>query len=114
MTKSPPRSERNPIFDKLDWLSVNQLIAYHTLLQVYKIRKSKEPEYLYEIFSKENRNGNIIVTNTDLSLAKISFTFRGSELWNSLPGNIKTSQKISIFKKACRKWVKDTVPRFCT
>ena len=114
VTKSPPRSERNPIFDKLDWLSVNQLIAYHTLLQAYKIRESKEPEYLYEIFSKENRNGNIIVTNTDLSLAKISFTFRGSELWNSLPGNIKTSQKISIFKKACRKWVKDTVPRFCT
>ena len=44
VTKSPPRSIRNPMYDQLDWLSVNQLVAYHTLIQVYKIRKSEEPE----------------------------------------------------------------------
>ena len=41
VTKSPPRSERNAMYDKLDWLTVNQLVAYHTLLQVFKIRKSQ-------------------------------------------------------------------------
>ena len=114
VTKSPPRFERKLMFDKLDWLSVTQLIAYHTLIQVYKIKKSKEPEYLYEFLSRENRNGNIIVTNTGLSLAKSSFTFRGPELWNSLPVNVRNSNKIAVFKKGCRKWVKDTVPRFYT
>ena len=38
-SKSPPRTERNPMYDKLDWLSVTQLTDYHTLLQVNKIRK---------------------------------------------------------------------------
>ena len=28
VTRSLPRSRRSPMFEKLDWLSVNQLIAY--------------------------------------------------------------------------------------
>ena len=114
VTRSPPRSRRIPMFEKLDWLSVNQLIAYHTLIQIFKIRKSRQPEYLYEIVGRDNRNGHIIVSNTDLSLAKTSFTFRGPELWNSLPVTIRNSEKIRVFKKTCRKWIKETVPRFST
>ena len=30
--RSPPRSARDPMFDRLDWLSVDQLVAYHTAL----------------------------------------------------------------------------------
>ena len=103
-----------PMFDRLGWLSVNQLVTYHTVLQVFKIRKSQEPEYLYDILGIDNRNGHIIVTNTGLSLAKKSFTFRGSELWNNLPSDIRKIQKIGTFKKACRDWVKDNIPRFLT
>ena len=114
VTRSPPRSKRIPMFEKLDWLSVNQLIAYHTLIQIFKIRNSRQPEYLYEIVGRENRNGHIIVSNTDLSLAKNSFTFRGPELWNSLPVNIRNSEKIRVFKKTCRAWIKETIPRFLT
>ena len=112
VTRSPPRSVRNSMFDKLDWLSVNQLVAYHTLIQVYKIRSCREPEYLSEILRNDNRNGNIIIPNSDLSLAKKSFSFRGAQLWNSLPVQIRSCLKISQFKKASRKWVKDQVPRF--
>ena len=114
VTKSPPRSERKSMYDKLHWLSVNQLVVYHTLLQIFKIRKSQQPEYLFEILGKDNRNGHIMITNTELSLAKKSFTFRGPELWNKLPKDIRNSQKIGNFKKACRNWVKENIPRFFT
>ena len=63
------------MYDRLDWLSVNQLVIYHTVLQVFKIRKSQQPEYLFEILGKDNRNGHIIVTNTELFLAKKSFIY---------------------------------------
>ena len=59
VTKSPPRAVRNVMYEKLGWLSVNQLIAYHTLIQVYKIRTSSEPEYLSEVLKNDNRNGKI-------------------------------------------------------
>ena len=44
--RSPQRSVKNTMYDKLDWLTLNQLVTYHTLIQVYKIRTSGEPEYL--------------------------------------------------------------------
>ena len=112
VTRSPPRSSRHPMFDKLDWLSVNQLAAYHTLIQVYKIRANGEPEYLHEFLRNDNRNGNIIIPNTELSLAKKSFTFRGAALWNSLPIQIRKCLKIGSFKKLCRKWVQVNIARF--
>ena len=46
VTHSPPRAERLAMYSRLKWLTVNQLIAYHTLLTVFKIRQSGEPEYL--------------------------------------------------------------------
>ena len=77
VTKSPPRSERKVMYDRLDWLTVNQLVAYHTLLQIFKIRKSYQPEYLFEILGRCNRNGNILITNTELSLAKKGLHLEG-------------------------------------
>ena len=46
VTHSPPRSDRLAVYSGLNWLTVNQLITYHTLLTVFKIRQSGEPEYL--------------------------------------------------------------------
>ena len=44
VVKLPPRTNRHLLFDKLGWLTVLQLIAYHTLLAVFKIKHSGEPE----------------------------------------------------------------------
>ena len=37
----PPRTSRELMFDKLKWLTVSQLIAYHTAITVYRVRLSK-------------------------------------------------------------------------
>ena len=68
VTHSPPRSRRNDLYDKLGWLTVNQLIVYHTLITVFKIRESKEPEYLAGKLSIETPTGRIMIPNTKLSL----------------------------------------------
>ena len=100
------------MYDKLDWLTVNQLVAYHTLIQVYKIRTSEEPEFLSSALKNDNRNGHIVVPNTDLTLAMKSFTFHGAKLWNSLPVHVRKCLKVGNFKTQSRKWVKEMVPRF--
>ena len=98
MTHFPPRTNRNLMYDKLKWLTVPQLIFYHTMIAVYKVRQSKEPEYLASFLLRENRMGNIIIPTTKLSLAKRSFVWRGSEGWNSLPQNIRKLRKLGTFK----------------
>ena len=70
-------------------------------------------KYLAKILGKDNRNDYIVVTNTELTLAKRSFTFRGAELWNCLPNSIRNQTNIGGFKKMLRIWVKENIPRFC-
>ena len=43
---APPRAKRSQMFDTLGWMTVNQLVSYHTLITIFKIRNSSEPEYL--------------------------------------------------------------------
>ena len=59
---------RNDIFNQINWLTLNQLIEYHTLVTIYKIKKKKEPEYLYNILSDENIRRKINIKNENLTL----------------------------------------------
>ena len=38
VTHSPLRVHREHMYDELDWLTVRQLVIYHTLLTVYRVR----------------------------------------------------------------------------
>ena len=111
VTGVPPRSHRNTMFDSLGWMTVWQLVVYHTALTVFRVRQSGEPEYVAEQLRLDNRNGRIIVPNTDLSLAQRSFCIRGANTWNSLPFSIRQARKIGQFKTGVQKWVKTNVPR---
>ena len=112
VTHSACRAPRVPMYDKLDWLTVTQLVRYHTVLTVYRIRMSREPEYLAASLCRDNRLGKIVVQNTRLSLAKKSFKIRGASNWNELPEEIRSEVKIGLFKKKLRTWIKANVPKF--
>ena len=112
VTHSPPRANRKQMYDQLEWLTVNQMIRYHTLLAVFRIRISGEPEYLAASLGYDSVYGSIIVQNTKLTLAKKSFKIRGACNWNALPQEIKSMEKIGCFKREVKKWIKQYVPRF--
>ena len=100
------------MFSMLGWMTVQQLIAYHTVLLVYRVRQSQEPEYLARALSRDNYRGNIVVENSRLGLFKKSFIPRGSTLWNSLPKDLRRIQKLGTFKKELRKWIMDNINGF--
>jgi len=88
------------------------MIRYLTLIAVYRVKKTREPEYFDETFRIENQRGNIIVPNTRLSLAKSSFKIRGMEDWNLLPSTVKQLDNLGSFKMALRTWIKENTPQF--
>ena len=108
----PPRTNRDLMFSKLDWLTVSQLISYHTLITVYRIRKTRTPEHLASILCRENHNGHIVMKNPKLELYRDSFIFRGAITWNNLPRNVKSSCTVGVSKKHLRKWIIGNIPRF--
>ena len=108
----PNRSSRKEMFVKLGWMSVNQLAFYHTVMAVYKMRQTGEPELLAEKMMNDNFRGSLIVPTTDLTLAKNSFCFRGGDYWLSLPDSLRTIRKIGPFKKGLKTFAMTSIPRF--
>ena len=84
------------------------------MITVFKVRQTKEPEYLAKCLCRESRLGTnrIIVENPKLELVKKSFTYRGSVQWNSLPPDLRVDQKLGNFKKTMKKWIVENIPRF--
>ena len=111
ITRQPPRSNRDAMYDKLDWLSVNQLVSYHTLLQVHRVRYNQEPEYLYRHLGGNGRSSRIPIPRLSLTLTKESFMYRGAHLWNSIPSRIRQKEKIASFKMELREWIKENISR---
>ena len=112
VTKCPPRTPRALMYEKLGWLTINQLVEYHTLVSVFRIRLNKEPEYLASILCNEAHNGRILLPRPNLELAEKSFTIRGAKLWNSLPADVKVEKKMSKFKVMVKSWIEKNTPRF--
>ena len=108
----PPRSRRSILYDKVGWLTVNQLVVYHSLIAVFKIKRNREPEYLAGKLALETPTGRILIPNTKLGLTQSSFVIRSSSNWNNLPMQIRNLVKIGSFKIEVKKWITQNIPRF--
>ena len=109
---SPRDTNRATMFETLQWMTVNQLITYHTLLVVFRIRKSGEPEDLALYFLRENRNNNIIIPQSNMELYRKSFVYRAINSWNYVPKDLRNIQDQFIFKKNLKKWIMVEVKKF--
>ena len=97
VTHSQLRTSRQEIFSQVGWMTVNQMVFYFSAISTFRIRQSREPEYLSDIMNSDNRAGRIIIPNTNLTLAKDSYCFRASAQWNTLPEHIRRNPIISQF-----------------
>ena len=99
-------------------MSILQLIAYHTVLSVFKVVTTREPVYLAKRFGLEEvgqpgararRRQHHIRIEFKLSIARSGFVYRGSQLWNMIPVEIKTAMSLKVFKKKIKPWIKENV-----
>ena len=100
-------------------LSIHQLIAYHTLVTVFKVKLSEKPHYLnsrlpFKKYGSETvqlrRSSNLIMVNQHLNISREGFIYRGGVLWNQLPEDVRCLKVLSKFKMQVRSWVIKHVP----
>ena len=97
-----------------NYLSVHQMVAFHSGLQIPKILTSKLPKYHTRRiqnsaqrptrFSAENQ----IQIDFKLSLAKTSFFHQATRIWNLIPPEMKllrSEKQFKKFKKQFKQWV---------
>ena len=105
------------LLNQCNWLSVQQLVQYHSLLQVHKAVRAGAPFYLSSKLSTEHpyptrqaTQGGIRQTFTGQStLAQRSFFGRAHSTYNTIPAEIRAARSLPTFKKRLRAWVKATV-----
>ena len=118
ITKKDYDTPIKQLLEKSGYMSIHQLISYHTVLSVFKVVKTIKPVYLAKRFGLEEpgqlevrarRRQNHIRVEFNLSIARSGFVYRGAQLWNMIPVDIKTAMSIKVFKKMVKPWIKSNV-----
>ena len=100
------------------WLSVNQLIFYHTVLIVFKAKLSQTPKYLYTMHNswsyqyntRQAESGLIqMVGKPRLQTTKDSFKWRAAAQYNQLPAELRKCETLQTFKMNVKAWIKTNV-----
>ena len=117
VTKLDWSSPTSTLLGQMGWLSVNQLIFYHSVLLVYKVKMSKSPMYIDNMFNwsyiyntRQAEGGLIkIIGKPKLDVSRTNFRMRAANYYNQLPTEIRGSTTLAIFKSTVKSWIKGHV-----
>ena len=120
VTKQSWFTPTRQLLKQCGWMSVRQLVQYHSILQVQKVLKAGTPLYLssklttdHPYPTRQATTGGIRLTgnNSGLSsLAQKSFLGRAPNTLNSIPAEIRTAPSLLVFKKKLQVWIQQNVP----
>ena len=103
------------LLQSCNYLSVHQMVAYHSSLQIPKIISSQKPQYhTNRITNERNRDtrsstANLRQIDFKHSLSKSSFFHQATRVWNLIPSNIKSLNKTETLKKQLKLWVSENI-----
>ena len=87
-----------------NWMSVNDLTTYHSLIQLWKIVRLNRPEN-FENFAIDNSD-KIQITEPRLQFTLEGFRWRTSADWNELPTDVRKTMSLPVFKRKVKQWIK--------
>ena len=113
-TKSSWYTASAHMLQQLGWLSVHQMIVFHSLVLVFKTKMKQRPVYLYSQvsaqFSVQTRlsvsHGIRETRRTQSELGRKSFFPRSINQWNSLPADVRSEPSLGKFRMKLKSWVR--------
>ena len=110
---------KKKLLDRVGWLSIRQLIYFHTVLQAHKTISSGKPSVIHNSISTQHpyntrraATGHIRFGETfhgDSSLIAASFKHRAVHWYNDVPVSVRTGSLATV-KNKMKKWIKQNVP----
>ena len=105
---------RKKLLDKVGWLSVRQLVFFHSVLQAHKTIKTGMPRVLCEALSSDYpymtryaASGQI--RQDERFSVQCSFRFQAMQCYNRVPGSVRKGSTASV-KNKLKLWVKANIP----
>ena len=99
------------VLKKCNWLSIKQLVYYHTLLSTHKAIYSGYPKYICDKFANNHSHNTRSTIHFDdhftgkSALCSKSFCYRGAVEYDKLPIEIKRTQCSITFKRKLKIWI---------
>ena len=113
VTKKDIFTSQKQLLLECGWMSVRQLAAFHSLVQVYKTLHSMKPVTLHNTLSKSfsyrtraASTGAMVDNNRNTSdISKQSFLVCSTKLWNELPPTVRQARNLRQFKIQLKNWI---------
>ena len=101
------------------WLSVRQLVFYHSVILIYKTSQTTYPKYIYSKLSSQFPYNTRLAESdsvrmgpefmSKLEITEKSFMNRSTVSYNKLPAELRKISKLEVFKKKLKVWVLENV-----
>ena len=103
---------KRKLLNHVGWLSVRQLIFYHTALQAHKTISTGRPKALYQSLSStypyETRSSATGLIRENQDFSQKGFRYRARQSYNMVPAEIRRGS-IQTVKKKLKAWVKQNI-----
>ena len=108
------RWSRRQLLKKVGWLSVRQLVFFHTFLQAHKTLTTGVPLPLHAALNTDQPYRTRSVARGNIKLRQgykstNTFKYRAEQAYNSVPVDVKTGS-LNTVKRKCKKWVLENIP----
>ena len=113
MTKLSWFTPIRSLLKQCNWLSIQQLIFFHTALQMWKVRTDNAPGILKNRFELTNtrsrQDGALFIPAVSTSLGRKSFPVRAAAVWNQIPADVRNLKSLQTFKQKLKSWTMDNI-----
>ena len=111
---------RRKLLKMCRWLSIRQLIVYHSVVMAHKIATSSSPFCLATKMSTSHPRRTRLASSGGIRFGenfsannnhvKQSFCHRATGQYNSIPATMRTVKTMATFKMKLRRWVETNIP----
>ena len=122
ITRLPWMTPTCTLLKQCGWLSIKQLVEYHSLVLLFKVKVDRRPTYIYKrigdsVFSNSRQEFHRVKSrqlkdsrNMKSSTSNHSFIPRTIDQWNRLPQEIRNIDDLKMFKCQLRSWIEIHTP----
>ena len=107
------RWSRKQLLARVGWLSIRQLIFYHTVIQTCKTLKTGRPKNLYESLSLDyprvTRNSTAENIRCNRPTFPGTFRYQAEKYYKQVPVDVRTGT-VATVKRKLKKWIAANVP----
>jgi hypothetical protein len=99
VTKLDIFTSQEKLLKQCGWLSVKQLVDFHSLVMLFKTKVVQKPAFLQKTLRKTfNYRTSAAIYSISGDIAKSAFICRSTKLWNTLPTHVKQAESLRKFK----------------